>query len=430
MRPVEPDDGSPHMLRKKQPTPKSGEVTGALDIGTSKVCCLIAESDGQGGQRLLGFGHQRTRGIKAGVVVDAEKAERAVRAAVAQAERMAGLTLARVVVAVTCGRLKSESFTARATLGGRAVARADTARVLAGGQSFAERGGRAIVQMTHADWRLDGHAGIDNPLGFEGKELSLLMHAVTVDEQPLGNLLHVVDRCYLETAGVIAAPFACAMAVTTAEERQHGVVCVDLGGGTTTLAAFAGSQFMYADGVPVGGGHVSFDIARTLSTPLAEAERIKTLYGTLLSAFSDEREVISFPGTEENDGTEYQTTKARLRAIIEPRIETVYGLVAEKLDRAGLAHLGAGRVVLTGGASQMVGLAEWWSSRTGAAVRIGRPRPMEGMQDSMCSPVFAAAAGLVSCAVSPSAGVAEHQRRATPAQGYFGRLNGWIRDSF
>lgn len=418
------------MLRKKQPNPRSGEVVGALDIGTSKVCCLIAECDGQGGHRLLGFGHQRMRGIKAGVVVDPEKAERAVRAAVAQAERMAGLTLARVVLAVTCGRLKSETFTARATVAGRAVGRADTARVRAGGQSFAERGGRAIVQMTHTGWCLDGRAGIASPLGLAGSELSLPMHAVTVDEQPLGNLLHVVDRCYLETAGVVAAPFASAMAVTTAEERQEGVVCVDLGGGTTTLAAFAGGQFMHADGVPVGGGHISFDIARTLSTPLAEAERIKTLYGTLLSAFSDEREIISFPGVEENEATPYETTKARLRTIIEPRVETVYGLVAEKLDRAGLSHLGEGRVVLTGGASQIVGLAEWWSARTGAAVKIGRPRPLAGMEDSMCGPVFAAAAGLVSSAVAPSAGVAEHQRRATPAQGYFGRLNGWIRDSF
>jgi cell division protein FtsA len=205
---------------------------------------------------------------------------------------------------------------------------------------------------------------------------------------------------------------------------------VDLGGGTTTLAAFAGGQFMYADGVPVGGGHVSFDIARTLSTPLAEAERIKTLYGTLLSAFSDEREVISFPGAEENEGTQYETTKARLRTIIEPRIETVYGLVAERLDRAGLSLLGEAQVVLTGGASQMIGLAEWWSARTGAAVRIGRPRPLADMDDSMCGPAFAAAAGLVSSGVSPGAGVAEHQRRTVPAQGYFGRLNGWIRDSF
>lgn len=417
------------MLMKKQANRKPGDVIGALDIGTSKVCCLIAETDARGGHRLLGFGHQRMRGIKAGVVIDPEKAERAVRAAVAQAERMAGLTLARVVVAVTCGRLKSETFTARATVSGRTVGRTDTARVLAGGRSFAERSGRAIVQMTRSGWRLDARA-VPNPLGMTGSELSLPMHAVTVDEQPLSNLLHVVERSHLETAGLVAAPFASAMAVTTAEERQQGVVSVDLGGGTTTLAAFAGGQFVYADGVPVGGGHISFDIARTLSTPLAEAERIKTLYGTLLSAFSDERDVISFPGVEESEGTKYETTKARLRTIIEPRVETLYGLVAEKLDRAGLSHLGEGCVVLTGGASQMVGLAEWWSSRTGAAVKIGRPQPLDGMDHSLCGPGFAAVAGLVSSAVSPSAGVAEHQRRVQPAQGYLGRLNGWIRESF
>ena len=297
--------------------------------------------------------------------------------------------------------------------------------MLSGGQSFAERGGRAIVQMTHAGWRLDARNGIGNPLGMTGLELSLPMHAVTVDEQPLGSLLHVVERCYLETAGVVAAPFASAMAVTTAEERHQGVVCVDLGGGTTTLAAFAGGQFMYADGVPVGGGHISFDIARTLLTPLAEAERIKTLYGTLLSAFSDEHEVISFPGVEENEGAPYETTKARLRTIIEPRVETMYGLVAEKLDRAGLSHLGEGHVVLTGGASQMIGLAEWWSSRTGAAVRIGRPQPLDGMDSSICGPVFAAVAGLVSSASSSSAGVAEHQRRAQPGAGVF-RAAQWM----
>ncbi len=405
-------------------------IIGALDIGTTKVCCLIMACDASEQKRLLGFGHQRMHGIKAGVVIDPERAERAVRAAVAQAESMAGVTLGQVYVAVTCGRLKSESFVARATIRDRVVARGDIDRVLSGGEAYATRDGRTIVQLTDGGWCLDGLPGTHNPLGMSGGELSLPMHAVTVDESPLNNLLHVIDRCHLEAEGVVVAPFASALAATTAEERELGVLCVDLGGGTTTMAAFADGQFIFADGLPIGGGHVTSDIARALSTPLAEAERIKTLYGTLLPAYSDEREVISFPSAEEDETQFYQTSKARLRTIIEPRIEMLWGLLGERLAQAGLETLDRGRVVLTGGASQLVGFAEWWSSRTGGTVRVGRARPVGGMPESMWSPAFAAATGLGLSALSPASGVAARRTRAVPQGGYFGRLHGWIRDSF
>ena len=422
------------MLKRHRSNARADRLIGALDIGTSKVCCLIMAGDAPEQMRLIGFGHHRTQGIKAGVVLDPEQVERSVRAAVAQAERMAGVTLTRVFITVTCGRLKSANFVARATLADGVVGRGDIVRVQAAAEAFIGRSGRTIIQLVHGGWRLDGLGGARDPLGMAGSELSLPVHAVTTDEPPLRNLLHVVERCYLETEGIIAAPFASALAATTEEERQQGVLSIDLGGGTTTLAMFTEGQFVYADSGPVGGSHISYDIARALATPLAQAERIKTLYGTLVPAVSDEREVISFPGPDETEGAAYETTKARLSAVIEARAEAIFGLVAEKVAQSRLEHVAAGRVVLTGGASQLVGLAEWWSSRSGVAARIGRPRPVGGMPANMCSPAFAAATGLVLAAVSPhsgiGAGLAAGSERSASGEGYLGRLRGWVRESF
>ncbi len=422
------------MLKRHRGKAKAGRLIGALDIGSSKVCCLIMVGEAPNQIELIGFGHHRTQGIKAGVVLDPEQVERCVRAAVAQAERMAGVTLDRVLVTVTCGRLKSANFIARATLMERVVGRGDIARVQSAAEAFIGRSGRTIIQLVHGGWRLDGIGRTRDPLGMAGSELSLPVHAVTTDEPPLRNLLHVVERCYLETEGVIAAPYASALAVTTEEERRQGVLCIDFGGGTTTLAMFVDGQFVYADSVPVGGSHISYDIARELATPLAEAERIKTLYGTLVPAASDEREMISFPGAVETEGAPYETTKARLSAIIAARIEAIHGLVAERVAQSRLEHLVTGRIVLTGGASQLVGLAEWWSQHSGVTARVGRPLPVGGMPDNLCSPAFAAATGLVLAAVSPGAGIggglAASSERAAAGDGYLGRLRGWVRESF
>lgn len=422
------------MLRRHRGNTKSGGLIGALDIGSSKVCCLIMVGDRTDSVRLIGFGHHRTQGIRAGVVLDPEQVERSARAAVAQAERMAGVTLERVYITVACGRLKSANFIARATLSDRVVGHADMARVQSAAESFVSRSGRSIVQLVHGGWRLDGVGAAHNPLGMAGSELSLPVHAVTADEPPLRNLLHVVERCYLETEGIVAAPYASALAVTTEEERRHGVLCIDFGGGTTTLAIFVEGQFLYADSVPVGGSHISYDISRELATPLAEAERIKTLYGTLVPAASDESEVISYPGVDDSDGASYDTSRARLSAIIEARINAIHGLVAEKVAQSRLEHLAAGSVVLTGGGAQMTGLAEWWSARSGVTARIGAPLPGGGLTGNLCVPPFAAAAGLVVAALSPHAGfgtgLAAGGGRRAAGEGYFGRLRGWVRESF
>ena len=412
---------------RNRPEPKA---IGVLDIGTAKVCCLIAAPDAGGQLELMGLGHQRSMGVKSGTIVDADEAERAVRAAVAQAERMAGVVLERISLTVSCGRIRSSSFVARALVEGPVVRDDDLARVLSGGEAFVERGGRLLVQLTRSEWRLDAARGIRDPRGLAGRELSVELHAVTADEAPVRNLLSIAERCHLAVDGMIAAPFASALAVATAEERAIGALVVDVGAGVTSLAAFVGGRLVHTDAIPVGGQHVTFDVARVLVTSAAEAERIKTLYGTLVKAASDSAEVFSYPVAGEEEPSLFQVSKARLREVIEPRIANLLGLIHERLGEAGLASLVSGRVILTGGGSQLLGLDQAWTSRFGGVVRIGRPRPIGRMPASMCSPAFSTVIGLALSEATPEPGLCTARGAMSGSDGYLGRMRQWISESF
>lgn len=410
---------------------RGSDVIAALDVGTAKVCCLIARLE-QGGPVLLGLGHQRSRGLKSGMIVDADEAERAVRAAVGQAERMAGLAVDRVTLAVSCGRPRSVSFAARAPVEGAVVREADIDRILAAGEAYLDRSGRTVIQMMRSAWHLDGATGIADPRGMAGRELAIDLTAVTADDGPVRNLLGVVERGHLTSERLVAAPCASAYAAATDEERRLGSLVVEMGAGLTSFAWFADGRLVHADSVPVGGNHVTFDLARELVTTVQEAERIKTLYGTLIKATSNEGEVFSYPVAGEDEGVLHQASKALVREIVKPRIEGLIALVVERLLEAGISDLAPRHVVLSGGASQMVGLDHIWSARIGCPVRVGRPQPIGGMPSSMCSPAFSTVIGSVWVAAgatgefSSTSGseAAQHDR------GYLGRMQRWIRESF
>lgn len=405
-------------------------VIGALDVGTSKICCVIAAID-QGQPVLLGLGHHRARGLKSGMIVDAEEAERAVRAAIAQAERMAGISLDSSVVSVSCGRIRSTGFVARAHVDGPVVRQPDIQRIIEGGEAYLDRSGRTVIQMLRSDWRLDSASGIADPRGLAGRHLAVELTAVTADDGPVRNLLGVIERSHMVAERLVAAPFASAMAVTTEDERRLGTLVVEMGAGLTSLAAFVDGRLVYIDSVPVGGNHVTYDIARELVTTVAEAERIKTLYGTLVKAASNENEIFAYPIAGEEEGAAHQVSKAFVREVIKPRIDGLIDLVRERMAEAGMTDALRRRVVLTGGGSQLLGLDQTWSERLGVTTRIGRPQPIGRMPASMCSPALATVIGMVACATEPALETAtsgfEHGRRE---RGYVDRMHRWIRESF
>ncbi|MEI9900119.1 MAG: cell division protein FtsA [Hyphomicrobium sp.] len=225
------------MLSRDRTDARSSEVVGLLDIGTSKVACIIAALDPpeRAGEprrvRVLGFGHLRSRGLKAGVITDLAEAEATVRAAIAQAERMAHLTLEEVFVSVSCGRLHSANFAASVDVPGGVIRADDIDRLTAGAHAYAEREGRMLIHLNRVGFRVDGEPGGHDPRGMAASRLSADLHTVAADEAPVRNLMVVVERCYLSVRALIATPYASALAATTAEERALGVVCIDIGGG-------------------------------------------------------------------------------------------------------------------------------------------------------------------------------------------------------
>ena len=409
------------------------QIFGILDIGTSKVAAAVVATDPTDRNtpaKIIGLGLQRSKGVKAGVLTDLDEAEMAVRAAISQAERSANVTLESVSVSVSCGRLKSAHFSASADIHSGVVTDDDISRMLAGGRAYAERDGRTLLHMNQLGYRLDGAEGVRDPKGLAARHLLAHLHTVTADEAPLRNLLLLIERCYLTCDGLVATPYASALAATTEEERDIGITCIDLGAGTSSISMFADGRFIGADVVPVGSQHITFDIAKALQTPLVEAERIKTLYGTLVSAQSDEHESFSYPLAGEDDGTSYQTTKARLTDIIRPRVAQILGLVRERLAQNGASAYAGDRVVLTGGASQLLGSQEFTANQLGKPVRAGRPQSFPGLPESLSGPQFAALAGLAIAAGQSESQFGAYRDRAASAQGYFGRVGSWLKAGF
>jgi cell division protein FtsA len=282
--------------------------------------------------------------------------------------------------------------------------------------------------MNCISYRLDGTAGIGDPLGLAGKTLGSDLHAVTADEAPLRNMLHVVERAYLTASSLVPAPYASALAATTGEERQAGVVCLDIGAGTTSVATFAQGHLLSSDVVPIGGNHATFDIAQTLSTAVYEAERIKKDHVTLARAASDDQDVIAYVLADDETGAVSSTTKGQARAIVRDSMLRLFEDVAGRLERSNVARY-AKRVVLTGGASQQAGLSELAADFFARPVRIAQVQPLGGLPAGFASPAFATAVGLVQVALDPAAGT-HWEQGGLAAGGYLQRMGQWLRESF
>lgn len=415
----------------------------ALDLGTSKICCLIVKTTpapdwlidkGEPVQfEVLGLGHHRAEGVKSGMVAHLDSAEHCIRAAVDEAERMANVTVEEAIVAVTCGRLKSESFSASVAIANGAVREDDILRILAGGRQYAGRDKRTVLHTVPTGYRLDDNPGIRDPLGMCGERLGIDMHAVSADDVAMRNLMLCVERCHLGVAGLIAAPYASALSVITPDEAKLGAACLDFGAGTTTLAVFSEGQLIHVDAVALGGQSITTDIARALACPIEYAERLKTLHGSAFATPSDEREIITYPLVGEvAQRSLNQITKAQLAVIIRPRIEEILDLMRRRLAASGAAAEAAQTVVLTGGGSQLTGLTELASNMFGRPARLGRPRQIGGLPSGSVGPGFAAAIGLLMQWASGDDRLKGRavQRFLGTGTGYLARVGDWFRDNF
>ena len=391
--------------------PLGAATIASLDIGSTKICCVIAEAvppkhkgliDAQPALKILGVGQTASRGVKAGSITSIDEAERAIRLAVDAAERMAERHINSVHVNVTGGRPSSllASGTVHSLTGTISPRDADNAVSAAIAQ--VDVGHRQVLHLMPVSFGLDSVSSTSVPLGLHGSVLSAEIGVVTAEPAALRNLSMTVERCHLSVAGFAVSPYAAARGVLAADERALGTILIDMGGGTTSVAVFKNGQLASAFVIPVGGAQVTADVAHGLSTSLAHAERLKTMFGAVLPAGYEDREMLAVPLVGERGvDTVQKMPRSALNAIIVPRLEEIFELVISRLNEDGMLAAAAGRVVLTGGASQLPGLRDLAAAMFGRPARTGQPQPQAGMPELSRSCSFAAAYGLLALAAHP-----------------------------
>jgi len=395
-RHLPPPDGGPEDTAR----PRRGRsgLVGVLDIGSTKIVCLIGGQEPDGSLRVAGFGWHRGKGVRGGGIVDLEEARHAIRAAVGQAEDMAVTSLREVVVNLSCGQPESRLLNVQWPVGGRPVEEADIRRVMAEGRARAESGGRETIHALPLTFSTDQTEGVGDPRGLFCDTLTARLHIIDAASGALRSLGACVARCDLEIAEMVSAPMAAGLAVLMEDERELGATVIDMGGGTTGMAVFAEGQLLHTAQLPVGGQHVTNDIARVLSTPVAHAERLKALYGNASGCSDDSQEMLPVPLIGEDDHHLAQVPRSMLVNIIRPRLEETFELVKQRLESSGLTRAAGNRVVLTGGACQLGGVRELAAQILDKQVRLGRPTALRGLPDAAAGPAFATAGGLLAWA--------------------------------
>jgi cell division protein FtsA len=431
-----------HRLGRRRGARDGGNIVAALDIGTYKIACVVAEHlpvYAHGGTarqqvRLVGIGHQRSQGIHAGAVVDLRQAQAAVAAALAQAEQAAGVRIDEVVLGVGCGGPRSRTFNGHVELADGIVGGADVGRLEAGARAYAVREGRALVSLNRISFGLDATTGIRDPIGLAGRRLEANHHAVTVDAGALRNLCLLVESCQVRPRRLLNAGYASAVAATSEAERWAGVACIDIGCGLVSIAGFVEGHLVYSASIPLGGQQVTQELAQGLEVTLAEAERIKTLYGSLVTSASDAHDVI--PLSRETAWGEDTAVVARalIWQAIAGGMQRLLLQVSACLAACPIERVRSGGVVLTGGGAEVPGLDEFAAAQLGRSVRIGSPPRFEGgaarASGGVASPAFACVAGLVMAMPLAPTWIDIGAESTPDRPGYLGRVERWLRESF
>jgi cell division protein FtsA len=379
-----------------------GGLITALDIGSSKVSALIAEQGPGGDIHVLGTGQRESRGVKRGYVADMAATELAIREAVEQAERIAGINIEDVWVSFSAGGLASDFASVEVELGGHRIEQEDIDELLAAGRGTLDPNGRMILHAQPTLYTLDGLNGVRQPLGLHADTLGVDIHVVLADGSPVRNLDLCVRSAHLEVKSIIASPVATGLACLTEEERDLGVALVEIGAGVTNVSLYTCGMLAGLTSIPFGSADITDDIASAFGTRREQAERIKCFYGSATASPRDNHDMIEVaPMSPDNESGEVnRITRAQLIGVVRQRLEHLVGEIATALKDMGFTGPVGRQVVLTGGGAELKGLADYVQGALGRAVRIGRPRGMAGLPEAHSGPAFAALAGLVHFAAS------------------------------
>lgn len=372
---------------------KNTELIVGLDIGTTKICAIVGEIRPEGGVDIIGIGSSPSRGLRKGVVIDIESTVGSIRRAVEEAEMMAGCEIKNVYIGIAGGHIKGINSHGIVAVKEKEVKTSDIRRVIDAARAVVIPMDREVIHILPQEYIIDNQDGIKEPLGMSGVRLEAKVHLVTGACSSAQNLVKCANKTGLDVSDIVLQQLASSMAVLNEDEKDLGVVLIDIGGGTTDIAIFSSGSIVHTAVLSLGGNQVTNDIAVGLRTPAPEAEKLKIKSGCAMAALVDKEEAIEVPSVSGRDTR--LLSRQILGEIIEPRIEEIFSLVRREIQRSGFEDLLASGAVITGGSTIMDGVTELAEDVLGIPVRRGIPEGMGGLIDVVRSPICSTGVGLV-----------------------------------
>jgi cell division protein FtsA len=415
--------------------PPDDTLIAALDIGSSKVCAMIARLDDERNLTVLGTGQRESRGVKRGFVTDMGLSEFAVREAVELAERMAGQTVDDVWASYGAGGLVSDIANVEVELGGHAIEQADIDQLMEAGRSAIDRKGQVVLHANPALYTIDRAQGVQHPIGLHASRLGVDIHVIAADPAPLRNIDTVIRSAHLGVQAIVASPIAAGLACLSEEERELGVALVELGAEVTNVSVHLGGMLVGLHSIPLGARDITNDIAAAFAVQRRDAERLKCFYGSAMTSPRDNHEMIEAAQIGAEPGQEpARITRAQLMMVIRQRIEELTNEIAAALKEFGFTGPVGRQVVLTGGGAELKNIADYMQGVLGRAVRVGRPRTIAGLPDAHSGPAFSTLVGLAILAGSGGGGVPDIMRTPNPkktvGEGFFAKMFSALRQNY
>jgi cell division protein FtsA len=368
------------------------EIVVGLDIGTTKVTAVVGEVD-ENGITILGVGNVPCRGLRKGVVSNIDWTVRSIRDAIEAAQTMAGVEIRTVYAGVAGSHIRCQPSDGVAAVAGGEVQKGDVERVLEGARAIPVDADRQILHVLPREFIVDNQDGIRDPVGMSGVRLQAKVNLITAATSCVQNVIRCAERCGLSVADVVLEPLASAEAILSEDEKEIGVVVIDVGGGTTDILLCIDGGIAHTSVIPAGGNNITSDIAAGLRTPMAEAERLKRNFGCALGRMVSDDDEIEVPGV--GGHAPRRVARRVLSDIIEPRVEEIFSVVRKRIEDTGLLEQLSAGAVLTGGAVLMEGMPEFAEEILGMPVRLGYPVGISGITQLVQGPQYATGVGLV-----------------------------------
>ncbi len=369
------------------------ELIVGLDIGTSKICCVVGEVRPDRMVDIIGMGSHPSIGLRKGVVINIENTVDSIKEAIEEAETMAGCEISSVYAGIAGGHIKGFNSHGVIALKKREVGTLDIERVIDAARALAIPMDREVMHTLPQEFIVDDQAGISDPTGMSGVRLEVKIHIVTGSVTSAQNIIKCANRAGLDVYDIVLESLASSEAVLTDEERNLGVALIDFGGGTTDLAIFSQGSIKHTFVLTLGGDNLTNDIAIGIRTPFKEAEKVKIKYGCGLTSLIGEDETIEVPGV--GDRKPRTISRRLLGEILEPRVEELFSLIYQEMVRSGYDDLVSSGVVVTGGSAILPGVPEIVEQVFNMPARIGYPASIGGLKEIVNSPMYATAVGLV-----------------------------------